>query len=52
MYFGLDRRRRQPALVKLKGEPTAGIYGFARELVRILEQENQNTLLWLMWGKL
>ena len=23
-----------------KGEPTAGIYGFARELMRILEQEN------------
>jgi DNA polymerase-1 len=27
-----------------KGEPTAGVYGFARELLRILEQENPEYL--------
>ena len=27
-----------------KGEPTAGIYGFARELIRVLEQERPEYL--------
>src|SRR4026207_352544 len=44
MYFALTAvggsQRRQTA----KGEPTAGIYGFARELLRIIEQEQPEYL--------
>ncbi len=39
MYFALTAGGSSQRWLTSKGEPTAGIYGFARELVRILEQE-------------
>ena len=39
MYFALTAGASSQRWQNSKGEPTAGIYGFARELVRILEQE-------------
>ena len=39
MYFALTAGGSSQRWQTSKGEPTAGIYGFARELVRILEQE-------------
>jgi len=39
MYFALTAVGGSQRWQTSKGEPTAGIYGFARELLRILEQE-------------
>jgi len=39
MYFALTAVGGSQRWQTSKGEPTAGIYGFARELIRILEQE-------------
>ena len=39
MYFALTAGGTTHRWQTSKGEPTAGIYGFARELIRILEQE-------------
>ena len=39
MYFALTAGGGSQRWQNSKGEPTAGIYGFARELVRVLEQE-------------
>ncbi len=39
MYFALTAGGSSTRWQTSKGEPTAGIYGFARELMRILEQE-------------
>ena len=39
MYFALTAGGSSARWQKSKGEPTAGIYGFARELIRIIEQE-------------
>ena len=39
MYFALTAGGSNQRWQTSKGEPTAGIYGFARELLRILEQE-------------
>ncbi len=39
MYFALTAGAGSQRWQTSKGEPTAGVYGFARELVRILEQE-------------
>ncbi len=39
MYFALTAGGGSTRWQTSKGEPTAGIYGFARELMRILEQE-------------
>ena len=39
MYFALTAGSNTQRWQTSKGEPTAGIYGFARELMRILEQE-------------
>ena len=39
MYFALTAVGGSQRWQTSKGEPTAGTYGFARELVRILEQE-------------
>ena len=39
MYFALTAGASSQRWQTSKGEPTAGIYGFARELLRILEQE-------------
>ncbi len=39
MYFALTAGGSNQRWQTSKGEPTAGIYGFARELIRILEQE-------------
>ena len=39
MYFALTAGGSNQRWQTSKGEPTAGIYGFARELMRILEQE-------------
>lgn len=39
MYFALTAGGSSARWQTSKGEPTAGIYGFARELIRILEQE-------------
>jgi DNA polymerase-1 len=39
MYFALTAGGSTQRWQSSKGEPTAGIYGFARELIRILEQE-------------
>ena len=44
MYFALTAGASSQRWQNSKGEPTAGIYGFARELVRILEQENPEYL--------
>ena len=39
MYFALTAGGSSTRWQSSKGEPTAGIYGFARELIRIIEQE-------------
>ena len=39
MYFALTAGTTNQRWQNSKGEPTAGSYGFARELMRILEQE-------------
>src|SRR5215212_11683321 len=39
MYFALTAGGSNARWQSSKGEPTAGIYGFARELIRIIEQE-------------
>ncbi len=39
MYFALTAGSNTQRWMTSKGEPTAGTYGFARELLRILEQE-------------
>ena len=39
MYFALTAGGSNQRWQTSKGEPTAGIFGFARELIRILEQE-------------
>jgi DNA polymerase I len=39
MYFALTAGGSSTRWQTSKGEPTAGIYGFARELMRIIEQE-------------
>ncbi len=44
MYFALTAGASSQRWQTSKGEPTAGIYGFARELVRILEQEKPEYL--------
>lgn len=44
MYFALTAGGGSGRWQNSKGEPTAGIYGFARELVRVLEQEKPEYL--------
>jgi DNA polymerase-1 len=44
MYFALTAGSSAQRWQTSKGEPTAGIYGFARELMRILEQEKPEYL--------
>ena len=44
MYFALTAGSNTQRWQTSKGEPTAGIYGFARELMRILEQEKPEYL--------
>ena len=44
MYFALTAGGSSTRWQNSKGEPTAGIYGFARELLRILEQERPEYL--------
>lgn len=44
MYFALTAGASSQRWQTSKGEPTAGVYGFARELVRILEQEKPEYL--------
>jgi DNA polymerase-1 len=44
MYFALTAGSSTQRWQTSKGEPTAGIYGFARELLRILEQERPEYL--------
>ena len=44
MYFALTAGSTSQRWQTSKGEPTAGIYGFARELLRILEQEKPEYL--------
>lgn len=44
MYFALTAGGPSQRWQTSKGEPTAGIYGFARELLRILEQEKPDYL--------
>ena len=44
MYFALTAVGGSQRWQTSKGEPTAGIYGFARELLRILEQEKPEYL--------
>jgi DNA polymerase-1 len=44
MYFALTAGSTTQRWMTSKGEPTAGIYGFARELLRILEQEQPEYL--------
>jgi DNA polymerase-1 len=44
MYFALTAGAASTRWQTSKGEPTAGIYGFARELLRILEQEKPEYL--------
>jgi DNA polymerase-1 len=44
MYFALTAGASSQRWQNSKGEPTAGIYGFARELVRVLEQEKPEYL--------
>ncbi len=44
MYFALTAGAASTRWQTSKGEPTAGIYGFARELLRILEQEQPEYL--------
>jgi DNA polymerase-1 len=44
MYFALTAGTASTRWQTSRGEPTAGIYGFARELLRILEQEKPDYL--------
>ena len=44
MYFALTAVGGSQRWQTSKGVPTAGIYGFARELLRIIEQENPEYL--------
>ncbi|MBI5963784.1 MAG: DNA polymerase I, partial [Chloroflexi bacterium] len=44
MYFALTAGASSQRWQNSKGEPTAGIYGFARELVRVLENEKPEYL--------
>lgn len=44
MYFALTAGGSSQRWQTSKGEPSAGIYGFARELVRVLEQEKPEYL--------
>jgi DNA polymerase-1 len=44
MYFALTAGGSSQRWQTSKGEPTAGVYGFARELVRIIEQEKPEYL--------
>lgn len=44
MYFALTAGGSSQRWQNSKGEPTAGIYGFARELIRILENEKPEYL--------
>lgn len=44
MYFALTAGGSSQRWQTSKGEPTAGIYGFARELIRVLEQEKPEYL--------
>jgi len=44
MYFALTAGGSSQRWQNSKGEPTAGIYGFARELVRVIEQEKPEYL--------
>ena len=44
MYFALTAGSSSQRWRSSKGEPTAGTYGFARELIRILEQEKPQYL--------
>ena len=44
MYFALTAGGGSGRWQTSKGEPTAGIYGFARELVRVMEQEKPEYL--------
>jgi len=44
MYFALTAGGGSQRWQNSKGEPTAGIFGFARELVRLLEQEKPEYL--------
>src|SRR5512135_2964432 len=44
MYFALTAGGSSTRWQTSKGEPTAGIYGFARELLRILDQEKPEYL--------
>jgi DNA polymerase I len=44
MYFALTAGGSSQRWLTSKGEPTAGVYGFARELVRVLEQEKPEYL--------
>jgi DNA polymerase-1 len=44
MYFALTAGASTTRWQNSKGEPTAGVYGFARELMRILEQEKPEYL--------
>jgi DNA polymerase-1 len=44
MYFALTAGSTSQRWQTSKGEPTAGIYGFAREMIRILEQEKPEYL--------
>ncbi len=45
MYFALTRGADSQRWRSSKGEPTAGTYGFARELLRILSQERPEYLM-------
>src|SRR5512143_1441796 len=44
MYFALTAGASSQRWKTSKGEPTAGTYGFARELIRVLEQEKPDYL--------
>jgi DNA polymerase-1 len=44
MYFALTAGGSSQRWLTSKGEPTAGTYGFARELIRLLEQEKPEFL--------
>lgn len=44
MYFALTAGGSSQRWQNSKGEPTAGIYGFARELIRVIEQEKPEYL--------
>ncbi|WKZ35673.1 MAG: DNA polymerase I [Anaerolineales bacterium] len=44
MYFALTAGGGSQRWQTSKGEPTAGVYGFARELVRVMEQEKPEYL--------